>query len=328
MTVAMRGILPPIADRTALDNALSKALRAGPMKLSATVFSAMLVLAACGDDDDGAVTDTLTDTAPGDTGGDAAEETTPDTAPDVTEDTADTADTAPDAAPDTTPAETTGEACVPGGEPPCSDEQIATLQLSKIASGGAITEEGTEPGVFLTHIDATAGGFGGTLGYTYARFTDEGLEAVDLSDEDALDSTEWDIAARRFVLRLNSGVSGPSCVTGGRTGPATEFNALTEVPEGITLHKEQYFTEDKCEYVADTSGIGSPQTVLSSYWTYPGCVAMTGNVYVIELADGRHLKLQVLSYYTPEVQTECDETGTASTPSGSGNFRIQWAFLD
>ncbi len=108
----------------------------------------------------------------------------------------------------------------------------------------------------------------------------------------------------------------------------TEFDALTAVPQKLTLRKEQYFSADGCEYVPDTSGIGSPQTVLSSFWSYPGCVAMSGNIYVLALADGRHVKLQVLSYYTPSVQDICDETGAAPTPNGSGNLRIKWAFID
>ncbi len=282
---------------------------------------------ACDDDDGGGTPDAQSETV-GDAGGDAAEEVGPEVGAETEDDTAETPDTSePETTADTAAGETVEEGCVPS-EPLCSDEQIAALQLSETASGGPIAEEGDEPGVFVSHIDATAGGFNGTLGYTYARFTETGLVPVDLSDEDALESTEWDIAARRFVLRLNSGVSGPSCVVGGRTVPGTEFDALGEVPQGVTLRKEQYFTEDGCEYVPDTSGIGSPQTVLSSYWTYPGCVAMTGNVYVVRLADGRHIKLQVLSYYDPAAQDTCDATGTAPTPSGSGNVRIKWAFLD
>lgn len=295
------------------------------------VGATLVGFTACDDDGEAKPTDTAADTSP-DTASDTVEtpdvteDTAPDAVPDVAEDTTPT-DTAPDTAADTDTPETVAPGCEPT-EPLCTDEQIATLQLSDEASGGAITEEGTEPGVFITHIDATAGGFNGTLGYTYARFTDAGLEAVELSDEDAFESTDWDIAARRFVLRLNSGVAGPSCVLGGRTAPSTTFDTLGEVPDNIVMRAEQYFTADGCEYVPDTSGIGSPQTVLSSFWSYSGCVAMTDYVYVIQLANGRHVKLQVLSYYSPQVQETCDKTDAAPTPNGSGNIRIKWAYLD
>jgi hypothetical protein len=274
---------------------------------------------ACGDDDKPASTaDTLevsdtseSDTAESDTSADVAPDTTPETTEEVTPDVA----------------EVTGPLC-DYTEPACSDEQIALLQLSDDKTGGDIKEEGTTAGEFLSHIDATAGGFNGTLGYTYARFTDDGLVAVDLSDEEALESLDWDIAFRRYIARLNSGVSGPSCVEGGRTAPNTTFEGLTAVPGNLTFRAEQYFTAGGCEYVPETSGIGSPLTVLSSYWNYEGCVTMSGNIYVVKLRDGRNVKLQFQSYYTPSVQVACDDTGSAPSPNGAGNIRVRWAFID
>ncbi len=193
---------------------MKRLLRALPVGL------ALLVPAACDDDKDTGVVDATVETT-SDVAVDSVEETGPEettaetVAETVEETTADTTET-----PDTTDtADTSEPACVPT-EPLCSDEQIRDLALSDEASGGPIAEEGTEAGVFISHVDATAGGFNGTDGYTYARFTETGLVPVDLSDEQSLESTDWDIAARRLSLRLNSGVSGPSCVTGGRTVPA------------------------------------------------------------------------------------------------------------
>ena len=301
--------------------------------LRALPFSLALVIPACGDDNNGTpdlpdISVSPLDLPQVEATPDVEQETAEEVAEEVTEETANevTEETANEVTEETTE-ETSVPACVPT-EPTCQDEQIQGLGFSDEASGGAITAESATEGVFVTHIDATAGGLNGTKGYTYAKFTANGLEKVDISDEESLESTEWDIAARRFVLRLNSGVSGPSCVLGGRTGPATEFDALDAVPANITFRVEQYFEAESCEFVPDTSGIGAAQTVLSSYWTYPGCVKMTGNVYVVQLADGRHVKLQVLSYYTPAVQEGCDEREELTTPSGSANFRIKWAFID
>ena len=55
---------------------------------------------------------------------------------------------------------------------------------------------------------------------------------------------------------------------------------------------------------------------------------MSGYVYVVALTNGRHVKLQVLSYYPPEIQAMCEETGTVPMPSGAGALRVRWAFLD
>lgn len=209
----------------------------------------------------------------------------------------------------------------------CVDESISQLMLFDDVSSGAITEESAESGTFVHHVDATAGGRAPTESYVYARFTDAGLEKVEIDDESAFESNDWHIALRRFVIRVNGGVSGPGAVTAARTAPDTAFETLDAVPDGLMYREEAYFT-DTCEYVSDGSGIGSPATALASFWTYAGCVAMTGNVYVVALPSGRHVKLQVLSYYSPDVQTTCDESSTISSPSGAGNLRIQWAFLD
>lgn len=213
-------------------------------------------------------------------------------------------------------------------EAACQDESIGMLMLQSTASAALITEEGTTAGEFTTHVDATAGGFGAPpQSYVYARFTETGLEVVRIDDEAALESSDWDIAFRRFVMRLNSGVSGPGCVEGGRTGPGATFESVTSVPDDVEFFAEEYFSGDSCEFIADATGMG-PQTVLSSYFAYASCLSMTDNVYIVALGDGRHVKLQVLSYYAPDVQETCNTTGAVGGTTGSGNMRIRWAFLD
>jgi len=153
---------------------------------------------------------------------------------------------------------------------------------------------------------------------------------VAVSDQEAFMSQDWDIAFRRFVIRLNSGVSGPSCVQGVRTVAGTTFESLTSLPSGLTFHSEVYMTDGTCDIVADGSGLGSPNTVLSSFWTYPGCVSMSHNVYIVQLANHRHVKLEVVGYYNPADQTICDGPthGMPTTAGSSGNIRMQWAYLD
>ncbi|MFN7698362.1 MAG: HmuY family protein [Deltaproteobacteria bacterium] len=218
-------------------------------------------------------------------------------------------------------------ACVPV-DPQCQDPSISMLDLFDTVSPASITEEGTTEGEFLSRVDATGGGTMPSQSYVYARFTEAGLEKVAISDEDALSSTDWDIAFRRFIIRLNSGVSGPSCVEAARTAPATTFDGLASVPEGLSYRTEGYFTEGSCDLVPDGSGLGSPATALSSYWTYPGCVSMTRNVYVVRPASGRHVKLQVVGYYPLENQEMCDTMSRVPMPSGGGQIRVRWAFLD
>jgi HmuY protein len=216
------------------------------------------------------------------------------------------------------------------GDVPCTDQSIMQLHLFDTPSTGAVADESNQDGVIQTFIDATAAASGGTeakAGFVYGRFTDDGFERVNLSDYEAFDSKDWDIAVRRYVIRLNSGVSGPSTVTGARTKADTLFADVTEAPTDLPYRTEQYFTDD-CTYVNDGTGINSPATALASFWSYQSCLAMTHNVYVLELANSRHVKLEVMAYYTLNNQKTCDETGQVPMPTGAGNIRFRWAFLD
>jgi hypothetical protein len=209
----------------------------------------------------------------------------------------------------------------------CTDQSVSALMLFDVPAAGKIREEGSGDD-FVTFIDATGGGMNATQSYVYAKFTSKGLEKLDITDEEAFESLDWQIAFRRYVIRLNSGVSGPGAVRGGRTAPATQFADLSEVPEDLELRTEEYFTSDSCEFVSDGSGIGAPATALASFWTYKSCLQMTKNVYVLELPKKKHVKLEVLAYYSLENQKLCDETGEIGIPSGAGNIRMQWSFLD
>ena len=53
-------------------------------------------------------------------------------------------------------------------------------------------------------VDATAGGImdAPTNPWIYLRFTPEGLRKVEVDDLQALESTDWDIAAKRFGLDI------------------------------------------------------------------------------------------------------------------------------
>jgi hypothetical protein len=212
-------------------------------------------------------------------------------------------------------------------EVPCTDQSVEMLMLYDEPASGGIREEGQANDWFVSYVDATGGGVNATESYVYARFTDQGLMKVALTDEQAFESLDWDIAFRRYVIRVNSGVSGPGEVTAARTAPMTQFADLKAVPANLPLRTEEYFSEDGCEFVSDGSGIGAPATALASYWTYQQCLQMTKNVYVLGLPKKRHVKLEVLAYYSPENQKVCDATGQVPTPSGGGNVRLRWDFL-
>jgi hypothetical protein len=55
---------------------------------------------------------------------------------------------------------------------------------------------------------------------------------------------------------------------------------------------------------------------------------MTNNVFIIQTAAGKNIKLVVHDYYKNDaVQMTCNSGGTIPEPSGSGNYTVEWAFL-
>lgn len=210
----------------------------------------------------------------------------------------------------------------------CEDAAILELDLQNSIAPGLFTNtvEGSD---WLTVVDATAGGFNANPphAYVYGRFTANGLEKVSLTDEAALASMDWDIAFRRYVARINSGDSGPSCVQAALLANTT-YGAVTSANTAAIYRDDDWLT-DSCDFVNDGTGLpGAPASAISGYWSYPGCVSMTGNVYQLQLRDGRVLKLTVEAYYLPNVQAECQaDDVTTTTPTGSGTVRLRWAFL-
>jgi len=223
-----------------------------------------------------------------------------------------------------------GPACTDAAEVPCSDQVIQQLDLQPVPAPGLITNEADGDG-WASQIDATAGGFGADPphSFVYGRFTDAGLEKVEIGDEAALESMGWDIAFRRYLVRINSGNSGPSCVTGTPIPGAVAYDDVTAVPENLPeMRKDEYFTPTCNVMIEDGNGLGSPATALWPYWGYETCVRMTDAVFIVQTQSGRRLKLTVTDYYTPEVQEQCDTTDMIPmSGSGAANFRVRWAFL-
>ncbi len=220
--------------------------------------------------------------------------------------------------------------CTAPAEIACEDQVVQGINLQNDVAPGALTTEPDPAGGFISSIDATAGGAftSDPDSYVYGRFTEAGLEKVEISDEQSLTQMDWDIAFRRYVVRINSGNSGPSCVAAARV-PGVTYDSLTAAPDNLTFRTDEYFSAS-CEVIPDGSGLpGAPATALSGFWSYEeSCVAMSDFVYVVRLADGQQVKLNVDSYYLPDVQEQCDSTGMVPMMgAGAANYRVRWAFL-
>lgn len=206
----------------------------------------------------------------------------------------------------------------------CTDQMILDLGLVQgVLSEGSANDTADGDG-FVSVVDATAGGImdAPENPWLYLRFTPDGLRKVEVDDLQALESTEWDIAAKRFGLRLNGGVSGPSTVAAAPIEGAA-YEDLDEVPADAAFEIEAFYDEG-CTLVDDGSGQGAPDYALTPWWFYPGCVGTTLVPFVLELADGSHVKLVVEAYYA-EGQAECNEGGAMGTTAAMYTWR--WAYL-
>ena len=146
----------------------------------------------------------------------------------------------------------------------------------------------------------------------YVKFTQNGLEKVEIDDETALESMDWDLSLRRFILRLNGGATGASCV-GSVSFLENTYEGLTEIPDGLTYLEDNFYTED-CTIINDSSGLpGSPQVALAPWWSYDGCVQTTDVPHLIQLADGSIVKMVVEAYYESGQEACNNGTGSETT---------------
>jgi hypothetical protein len=218
----------------------------------------------------------------------------------------------------------------------CSDQAIQNLDLKNVPNDALITNANEDAG-FKSTIDATAGvppgGITPVKGFVYGKFTDTGLVKVSLSDEAALSSLDWDIAFRRFVIRVNSGSSGPSCVKAVATAPGTPYETLLTVPQGGTYVADDFNgPPPNCMFKEDGSGLAtSPSTALAnpsaSFYNYNTCVAMTNRVFLVRTRAGRHVKLVVTNYYPADAAQLTCNGGTSPMTAGA-TIKVRWSFLD
>lgn len=160
------------------------------------------------------------------------------------------------------------------------DEDAATEVLLDARAGGAYAEEDDPDNK-----------------YTYYSF---GKGVVDLTDEEAATSTAWDIAFKRYYVKLNGGVSGPKGVMGydfqaSREETTSEIKAFTpesELPEfeaASAAAIDGAWTSDR---------IGS--VVQGSYQLDPsGKPSPSNEVYVLtNAADSKYYKFLVTDLAT------------------------------
>jgi hypothetical protein len=217
--------------------------------------------------------------------------------------------------------------CTDPVEPACTDDMILDLSLHDDAVTNGDVTTTTDGADFLTVVDASAGGSSQAADHpwVYFRFDDDGASRVDIDDETALESMDWHISARRFEVRLNGGDGGPSCVGADRVRNQ-DYAEIKAIPDNTEYALEDFYDDD-CALKMGAFGMG-PDFTLDSWWGYNmdngGCLTTSLNPFVIQLDDGRVIKLVIEAYYESG-QEECNAKGVPGDNSGILTFR--WQFL-
>ncbi len=182
-----------------------------------------------------------------------------------------------------------------------------------LVSPGAVTVTPlpADPSTFNAQVDATAGGstMFGKNSFVYLDLING--KKVDLTDVQAVASGDWDIAFKRWQIKLNGGTSGPGKVGAERLAGKT-LAEVTTAPAG-SYPSDGYF-DDMCGVLLDD--IGGLKTLLSDWYDYESGtmrLAPRKEVIVLTRRDGKgHIKLQLTSYYKGTV---------------SANYELAWSLL-
>jgi hypothetical protein len=213
--------------------------------------------------------------------------------------------------------------CSEPDEVPCLDDLLLDLGLhdDKVSEGQVTSAMNGEDVVVV--VDATAGGFGQEFNhpFVYLKLYEDRAERVDIDDDTALSSMDWDLALRRFLVRINSGNSGPGCTEVARVA-GFDYEDLDSEPNGLNFIEDLYYS-GSCEIVPDDSGLpNSPDLAMSGWWSYSSCVQTTLVPYILRLNDGKTLKIVIEAYYATGQET-CNSNGSPGSDGGTITLRYR-----
>jgi len=189
-------------------------------------------------------------------------------------------------------------------------DEVSTGTISIISDTGADR---------TLYIDAAAGGINGQDNNPWIYLSLATGQAVAVTDIDALSSTAWDLAFKRFVVRTNSGDSGPG--QGGAIRIALAWDKVDAATLGkqMLLPTETWFDAD-CNLNVDVNM--ELITTFSGWSQYDEALhvlnATPDVVYITAGGDGSLYKVAILDYYS---------TATGAHGTASGHYKVRVAPL-
>lgn len=175
-----------------------------------------------------------------------------------------------------------------------------------------------EGGVKTVYVDATVGGVTGVTTKPRVYVNLGSATRVDIDDNAATTSTDWDLAFKRPVVFTNGGEAG---IGVGKAGFVDkDFDAVTAADEAAAKLAVEDFLDDDCNPILDR--IDNPATSLSTWYDYneqTHVLTPFKHVYLIRGGTGKLYKMQIVSFYS-------NPDGSIGT-EGGGRFQLKIAAL-
>lgn len=192
---------------------------------------------------------------------------------------------------------------------PCSPENTEAALLEaltpkdSVADAPALLVDEQADYTRLT-IDASLGGGAAAAASSWVYVDTRRAEILAISDKEALESSEWDLAFKRSDIRLNSANSGPRGLRVARVEDVTDFIAYPMPDQSaqrtFTWKQDTFIDGYTCDPI--TFGQGSLQTAFGQWYNYDSTShnvsAPEDVVFVMyDSADNHNLyKIQIASY--------------------------------
>tara|TARA_B100000959_G_scaffold268241_1_gene312713 strand:- start:17 stop:748 length:732 start_codon:yes stop_codon:yes gene_type:complete len=235
-----------------------------------------------------------------------------------------------DAADEGDPKESPEAGCTRVDSNLCDPEIISYLPLNNAVTAVEAHAQTTN-GVTSMSIDASAGGIYGYPEQPWIYVNLSRGEIVYLSDYEALASTDWDIALRRYVIRLNGGVSGPGCAAIAALH-GESFENISTTPDNLNWQTDTYIENwpTSCGSLeTDIAGFGQPNApMINIAWDFGqetcACsVCPTRTPTIVNTANGAQAKLEISGYYEGQ-----DANINACQNVPSANITLRWQMLN
>ncbi len=190
-----------------------------------------------------------------------------------------------------------------GGEFACEAARDQMLSAQDKVSTGVVEVVSTDNGVSTVYIDATAGGSGqsSTNPAIYVNLAE--LTRADITDLASYTDPGWDIALKRYIIRVNGGDSGAGSARVAHL-VSKAFDEVTAADAASATFRADDYLDSLCMPIEDPAGLpGDPSTAFTGWYSYGGTGAVSPNpiTFLVYGSDGSSLyKLEIVDYfYTP-----------------------------